>query len=140
MGIKREYLRSDLDPDTVELFPPDRPADRSSGLGSIVDSAANEDLTLRFEDLNRLRWLPPRTVPGGHGGLRLIAKVGDSDRIGHYVYGPAGSASTIRTDGDGPGLATDLYMFGDICRRLSAKEAARTTPSPQPFTTIWNNS
>ena len=36
VGIKREYLRSDLDPDTVKLFPPDRPADGSSGLGAIV--------------------------------------------------------------------------------------------------------
>ena len=56
----------------------------------------------------------------------MIAKVGDSGRIGHHAYDPVGSASTIRTDGDNPGLATGLYMFGDICRRLSAKEAART--------------
>ena len=59
-------------------------------------------------------------------GLRLIAKVDGSDRIGHHVYDPAGSASTIRTDGDGPGVATGLYMFGDTCRCLSAREAART--------------
>ena len=128
MGVKREYLRSDLDHETVELFPPDRPADGSAGLGAVIDPAANEDLTLRFEDLGRrLRWLPPRTVPEWYGGLRLIAKVDDSDRIGHHVYDPAGSASTIRTaDGGGPYLVTGLYRFGDICRRLSAKEAART--------------
>ena len=126
MGIKREYLRNDLDPGTVELFPPDRPADGSSGLGAIIDPAANEDLTLRFEDMSRLRWLPARTVPDWYGGLRLIAKVDDSDRISHHVCDPAGSASTVRTDGDGPGLATGLCMFGGIYRRLSAKEAART--------------
>ena len=56
----------------------------------------------------------------------MVAKVDGSDRIGHHVYDPAGSASTIRTDGDGPGLATGLYMFGDTCRRLSTREAART--------------
>ena len=33
VGIKREYLRGGLDPDTVDLFPPDRPADVSPGLG-----------------------------------------------------------------------------------------------------------
>ena len=121
-GIKREYLlRSDLDPGTVKLFPPDRPAEGSPGLGSIIDPAANEDLSLRFEDLSRLRWLPPRTVPDWYGGLRLVAKADDSDRTGHHIYDPAGSASTIRTDGDGPGLATGLCMFGDTCRRLSAK-------------------
>ena len=53
-GIKREYLRSGIDPDTVELFPPDRHAEGSPGLGSIIDPAANEDLSLRFEDLSRL--------------------------------------------------------------------------------------
>ena len=126
VGIKREFLRRDIDPDTVELFPPDRPAEGSPGLGSIIDPAANEDPSLRFEELSRLQWLPPRAVPDWYDGLRLMAKVDGSDRIGHHVYDPAGSASTIRTDGDGPGLATGLYMFGDTCRRLSAREAART--------------
>ena len=126
VGIKREFLRCDIDPDTVELFPPDRPAEGSPGLGAIIDPAANEDVSLRFEDLSRIQWLPPRTVPHWYGGLRLIAKVDGSDRIGHHIYDPAGSASTIRTDGDGPGVATGLYMFGDTCRCLSAREAART--------------
>jgi len=119
-------LRSDIDPGTVELFPPDRPAEGSPGLGSIIDPAANEDPSLRFEELSRLQWLPPRAVPHWYGGLRLVAKAGGSGRIGHHVYDPAGSASTIRTDGDGPGLAAGLCMFGDTCRRLSAREAART--------------
>ena len=87
MRVKREYLRSDLDPEIVELFPPDRPADRSAGLGAIIDPAANEDITLRFEDLGRLRLLPPpRTVPDWYGGLRLIAKVDDPGRFGHHAY------------------------------------------------------
>ena len=103
-----------------------RPAEGSSGLGLIIDPAANEDRSLRFEDLSRLQWLPPRSVPDWYDGLRLVAQVDGSDIIGHHVYDPAGSASTIRTDGDGPGLATGFYMFGDTCRRLSAKEAART--------------
>ena len=60
-----------------------------------------------------------------------MAKVDDSDRIGHHVYDPAGAASTIRTDGDGPGLATGLYWFDGTCRRLSFREAARTHSIPE---------
>ena len=126
VGIKREYTRSDVDQDTVDLFPPDRPAERSAGLGPIVDPAAHDDLSLRFDEPERLQWLPHQPVPDGYDGLRLLAKVDGSNKIGHHVYDPAGAASTIRTDGDGPGGATGLYIFGDVCRRLSAKEAART--------------
>ena len=132
VGIKREYLRGGLDPDTVDLFPPDRPADESPGLESILDPAAMHDPSLRFDALERLRWLPPRDIPPGYDGLRLVAKVDGSDRIGHHVYDPTGAASTIRTDGDGPGVATSLYWFGGICRRLSWKEAARTHSIPEP--------
>ena len=70
--------------------------------------------------------ISPRTVPQWYDSLRLLAKVDGSDRTGHHAYDPAGSASTIRTDGDVPGLATGLYMFGDTCRRLLAREAAQT--------------
>ena len=60
-----------------------------------------------------------------------VAKVGGSDKICHHVYDPAGAASTIRTDGDRPGLATSLYWFYRICRRLSWREAARTHSIPK---------
>ena len=73
-----------------------------------------------------------RHTPPGYDGLRLVAKVDGSDRIGHHVYDPTGAASTIRTDGDGPGIATSLYWFDGICRRLSWKEAARTHSIPEP--------
>ena len=88
VGIKREYLRGGLDPGTVDLFPPDRPADESPGLESILDPAAMDDPSLRFDALERLRWLPPRDTPPGYDGLRLVAKVDGSDRIGHHVYDP----------------------------------------------------
>ena len=68
---------------------------------------------------------------GNVHGLRLMAKVDGSDRIGHHAYDPAGAASTIRTDGDGPGLSSGSYWFGDICRRLSFREAARTHSIPE---------
>ena len=83
---------------------------------SILGPAAAGDLSLRFDELERLRWLPPRDIPPGYDGLRSVAKVDGSDRISHHVYDPAGAASTIRTDGDGPGLATSLYWFDGICR------------------------
>ena len=41
------------------------------------------------------------------------------------------SAIEFPTDGDGPGLATGLYWFGDMCRRLSFREAARTHSIPE---------
>ena len=132
VGVKREFLRQDLDSEDLDLFPPDRPADESPGLESILDPAAMNDPSLRFDALERLRWLPPRDIPPGYDGLRLVAKVDGSDRIGHHVYDPTGAASTIRTDGDGPGVATSLYWFGGICRRLSWKEAARTHSIPEP--------
>ena len=119
------------DPGTVDLFPPDRPADVSPGLGDIIDPSSHNDASLCFTELDRLRWLPPRELPIGYDGLRLVAKVDDSDRIGHHVYDPAGAASTIRTDGDGPGLATGLYWFDGLCRRLSFREAARTHSIPE---------
>ena len=74
---------------------------------------------------------PPRDIPPGYADLRLVAAAGGSDRISHHVYDPAGAASTIRTDGDGPGLATSLHWFDGICRRLSWREAARTHSIPE---------
>ena len=100
-------------------------------MGSIVDPAAAEDQSLRFDEQERLHWLPPRDVPEGYDGLRLVAKVDGSDRIGHHVYDPSGAASTIRTDGDGPGLATGLYIFDGVCRRLNSHEASRTHSIPE---------
>ena len=40
-------------------------------------------------------------------------------------------AATIRADGDGdgPGGATGLYLFGDVIRRLTVREAAARTHS-----------
>ena len=73
----------------------------------------------------------PRDVPIGYGGLRLMEKVGGSDRTANHVYDPAGAAPTIRTDDDGPGLATGLYWFGGLCRRLSFRDAARTHSIPE---------
>ena len=35
-------------------------------------------------------------------------------------------AATIRTDGDGPGGATGLYLTGDVIRRPTVREATRT--------------
>ena len=60
-----------------------------------------------------------------------MAKVDGSDRIGHHVYEPAGVASTIRTDSDGPVFATGLYWFDGTCRRLSFRESARTHAIPE---------
>ena len=131
VGIKAKYLRAGLCADSVDLFPPDRPADVSPGLGDIIDPSSHNDASLCFTELDRLKWLPPRELPIGYDGLRLVAKVDDSDRIGHHVYDPAGAASTIRTDGDGPGLATGLYWFDGTCRRLSFREAARTHSIPE---------
>ena len=131
VGIKARFLRPDLRTETIDLFPPDRPADVSPGLDDIIDPSDHNDTALWFTELARLTWLPPRELPIGYDGLRLVAKVDDSDRIGHHVYDPAGAASTIRTDGDGPGLATGLYWFGDRCRRLSFREAARTHSIPE---------
>ena len=131
VGIKARFLRPDLRTESIDLFPPDRPADVSPGLDDIIDPSAHNDTALWFTELARLTWLPPRELPIGYDGLRLVAKVDDSDRIGHHVYDPAGAASTIRTDGDGPGLATGLYWFGDRCRRLSFREAARTHSIPE---------
>ena len=54
-----------------------------------------------------------------------------SDRIGHHIYNYNGAAATIRTDGDGPGLATGLYIINGLCRRLSYREAARTHTIPE---------
>ena len=42
------------------------------------------------------------------------------------------STATIRTDGDGPGLATGLCIINGLCRRLSSyREAARTHSIPE---------
>ena len=60
-----------------------------------------------------------------YDGLRLLARVDGSDRVGHQIYS-ADMAATVRTDGDGPGGATGLYLIGDVIRRLTVREAART--------------
>ena len=54
-----------------------------------------------------------------------------SDRIGRHIYNYDGAAATIRTDGDGPGLATSLYIINGLCRRLSYREATRTHSIPE---------
>ena len=131
VGIKAKYLRAGLCAGSVDLFPPDRPADVSPGLGDIIDPSSHNDAALCFTELDRLRWFPPRELPTGYDGLRFVANVDDSDRIGHHVYDPAGAASTSRTDGDGPGLATGLYWFDGTCQRLSFREATRTHSIPE---------
>ena len=131
VGIKREFLRGGVDADTVDLFPPARPANESAGLREIIDPAADDDESLRFTDGARIEWLPPREIPDGYDGLRLLARVDGSDRIGHHIYNYNGAAATIRTDGDGPGLATGLYIINGLCRRLSYREAARTHSIPE---------
>ena len=131
VGIKREFLRGGVDADTVDLFPPARPANESAGLREIIDPAADDDESLRFTDGDRIEWLPPREIPDGYDGLRLLARVDGSDRIGHHIYNYNGAAATIRTDGDGPGLATGLYIINGLCRRLSYREAARTHSIPE---------
>ena len=131
VGIKRVFLREGVDADTVDLFPPARPANESAGLREIIDPAADGDESLRFTDGARIEWLPPREIPDGYDGLRLLARVDGSDRIGHHIYDYNGAAATIRTDGDGPGLATGLYIINGLCRRLSYREAARTHTIPE---------
>ena len=131
VGIKCEFLRGDVDADTVDLFPPARPANESAGLREIIDPAPDYDEPLRFTDGDRIEWLPPREIPDGYEGLRLLARVDGSDRIGHHIYNYDGAAATIRTDGDGPGLATGLYIINGLCRRLSHREAARTHSIPE---------
>ena len=134
VGIKAKYLRAGLCAEAVGLFPPDRPADVSPGLGDIIDPSSHKGAAkLCFTELDRLRWLPSRELLIGYDGLRLVAKIGGSDRIGHHIYDdPAGAAPTILTDGDGAGLATGLYWFDGTCRRrLSFREAARTHSIPE---------
>ena len=106
-----EYLWAGLYAESADLFPPNRPAEVSPGLGDIIDPSCHGGGSLCFTELNRLRWLPPWELPIGYDGLRLLAKVDGSDRIGHHVYDPAGAAPTIRADDDGPGFATGLYWF-----------------------------
>ena len=60
VGIKAKYLRAGLCAESVGLFPPDRPAGVSPGLGDIIDPASHNDTALCFTELDRLRWLPPR--------------------------------------------------------------------------------
>jgi DNA (cytosine-5)-methyltransferase 1 len=57
--------------------------------------------------------------------------VDGSDRIGHPIYNYDGAAATISADGDGPGLATGLYVINGLCKRLSHREAARTHSIPE---------
>ena len=73
VGIKAKYLRAGLFADPLDLFPPDRPADVSPGLGDIIDPSSHNDAALCFTELDRLRWLPPRELPIGYDGLRLVA-------------------------------------------------------------------
>ena len=85
VGINAKHMRAGLCAGTVDLFPPDQPADMSPGLGHIIDPSSHNDAALCFTEPGRLRWLPPRELPIGYDGLRLVAKVDGSDRIGHHV-------------------------------------------------------
>ena len=97
----------------------------------IIDPDADDGESLRFTDGGRIEWLPPREIPDGYDGLRLLARVDRSGRIGHHIYNYNGAAATTRTDGVGPGLATGLYIINGFCRRLSYREAARTHSIPE---------
>ena len=54
-----------------------------------------------------------------------------SDKISHHIHNYDGAVATIRTDDDGPGLATGLYIINGLCRQLSHREAARTHSIPE---------
>ena len=84
--------------------------------------ASQEDEGLRFTEIGRLIPVEPRETAEGYDGLRLLAKVDGSDRIGHHAYDPRGACCTIRTDGDGPGKATGLYITLRVLRHCGGRQ------------------
>ena len=110
----------------MSLLPAERPVAGPVGLVDILEDAESRPDGLEFTDTDRLSYVRQRPQSDEiYDGLRLIARVDNSERIGHQVYEPS-LAATIRTDGDGPGGATGLYLIDGIFRRLSPREAART--------------
>ena len=57
VGVKREFLRGDVDAGTVGLLSPARPANESAELREIIDLAADYDESLRFTDDDHIEWL-----------------------------------------------------------------------------------
>ena len=122
VGVKPKFLRENV----TSLLPSERPPALPVGLGDILEPESDIPSDLMFTQLERIVQAPARADSGEvYDGLRLLARVDGSDRIGHQIYS-ADMAATIRTDGDGPGGATGLYLIGDVIRRLTVREAART--------------
>ena len=72
----------------------------------------------------------------------VVVKVDGSDRIGHHAYDPAGSASTIRADGDGPGAWQPACIICSAIPVVASQPEKQPEPIPSPKlpTTKWNNS
>ena len=128
VGVKPKFIRENVS----SLLPSERPPALPVGLESILEPESAIPSELRFTQLERLVQVPARADSGEiYDGLRLLARVDGSDRIGHQIYS-ADMAATIRTDGDGPGGATGLYLIFPsgqqdyVIRRLTIREAART--------------
>ena len=122
VGVKPQFLLEGV----ASLLPTERAPAVPVGLDDILEPADSLPNDLQFNELERLVYVPSRpTADEIYDGLKIIARVDGQERIGHQVY-DSSMAATIRTDGDGPGGATGLYIIGDIIRRLSPREAART--------------
>ena len=122
VGVKPKFIRENV----TSLLPSERPPALPVGLGGILEPESDIPSDLVFTQHERIVQAPARADSGEvYDGLRLLARVDGSDRIGHQIYS-TDMAATIRTDGDGPGGATGLYLVGDVIRRLTVREAART--------------
>ena len=123
VGVKPMFIRENV----TSLLPSERPPALPAGLGGILEpESAHPGATSFSLNTSAIVQAPARADTGEvYDGLRLLARVDGSDRIGHQIYS-TDMAATIRTDGDGPGGATGLYLVGDVIRRLTVREAART--------------
>ena len=122
VGVKPKIIRENV----TSLLPSERPPALPVGLASILEPESAIPSDLIFTQHDRPVQGPARAGSGEiYDGLRLLARVDGSDRIGHQIYS-ADMAATIRTDGGGPGGATGLYLVGDVIRRLTVREVART--------------
>jgi site-specific DNA-cytosine methylase len=122
VGVKEEFLRDDV----TSLLPRERPPVVPAGLVDIIEEQDSLPDGLVFDQPERFVFVPARPPSTAvYDGLGLLARVDGQLRIGHQLY-DASLAATIRTDGDGPGGATGLYRLGNVDRRLSPREAART--------------
>ena len=123
-----------LSAESVDLFPPDRPADVSPGLEAIIDPSSHGGASLCFTELDRLQWLPPREIPVGYDGLCLVAKVDGSDRIGHHVCSTTQLEQRQRLGPMATGRVSRRGCIGSMAY-ADASPSVRPlvlTPSPKP--------